>query len=202
MKLSKEDRSSAHPVVILANGASKRFGRPKSEARLGEKTLIEWVFERMRSQTNAPILINANAPIKTAPDAPYLPDLLGPSLGPLAGIHAAVKWATSQGYEAVATVSVDTPFLPLLLLQRFEQATAPCFASCGGRSHPTIGLWMADSGELLEEQLAIGNRSVHGWLETCRAKKVDFELEGEIDPFININTTEDLARAAAYLLAS
>ncbi|MEL7285885.1 MAG: NTP transferase domain-containing protein, partial [Pseudomonadota bacterium] len=110
MTLATADSSRSCPVVILADGGSTRFGRPKSEAFLCNKPLIEWVFERIRAQTDAPILINASAQIKTAADAPYLPDLLGPDLGPLAGIHAGLEWANANGYKSIATERDEKPF--------------------------------------------------------------------------------------------
>ena len=190
------------PVIILANGGSSRFGSPKSQAMLNGRPLIDWVYERVSAQTSGSVLINAAAPLKTSFPASYVNDELERGLGPLAGIHAALRWAKGQGQARVATVSVDTPFLPLDLLTWLHDAGAPACAKSGGRKHPIIGLWDASACDQLEAYLKTGSFSAHGWLELCGARAVPFGPEEGIDPFFNINTPEDMQAAEDYLHAS
>ena len=50
-------------AVVLAGGKSKRFGRDKSQVKLGDKILIDYILSEIIDIYND-ILIVANEPIK------------------------------------------------------------------------------------------------------------------------------------------
>lgn len=187
------------PIVILANGKSTRFGSPKADAKLGSKTLLEIVHERVALQTSGPVIVNASQRYTTGFNADYIEDTIGSGLGPLAGIHASMSWARQKGYLSVATVSVDTPFVPINLITRLIEAGAAAHAVSRNRKHPTIGLWDVTTIELLERMLEREDYAAHRWLEQCQARSVIFEDANGMDPFFNINTAEDL-EAARFLM--
>src|SRR5215469_10899077 len=62
---SRPPSAMTHPDsvlgIILAGGASRRFGADKSTARLGGRPLLAWVTERARPQVGL-LLLNANDP--------------------------------------------------------------------------------------------------------------------------------------------
>ncbi len=190
------------PVIILAGGRSKRFGSPKAEAKLASKTLLEHIYNRLSVQSDGPILVNAPQEFSVPKNMQYIQDELGSGLGPLAGVHAAMNWARRNKHVAVATVSVDTPFLPVNLIDRLHTAGVPSFAERNDRKHPVIGLWCADHSEKLEQFLGSGGNSAHAWVEHCGAKPVEFGSSEGIDPFFNINTQRDMVTATTYLLGS
>lgn len=192
---------TAIPVCILAGGGSRRFGSPKGLAEIGGTSLIARVIDRVSRQTNAEIVINAAVDgAYGGLGLPIVPDALGRDLGPLAGVHAAMVWGAGQGSETVATVALDTPFLPADLLSRLENEGAPAIAASGGRNHPVIGLWPCSMAGELAAYIAQGRRSAHGWAEACGARAAMFEsaMDGR-DPFWNVNTINELedARKAA-----
>ena len=159
------------------------------------------VIDRVSRQTNADIVINAAVDgAYGGLGLPIVPDALGRDLGPLAGVHAAMVWGAGQGSETVATVALDTPFLPADLLSRLENEGAPAIAASGGRNHPVIGLWPCSMAGELAAYIAQGRRSAHGWAEACGARAAMFEsaMDGR-DPFWNVNTINELedARKAA-----
>ena len=101
------------PVCILAGGGSRRFGSPKGLAEIGGTSLIARVIDQVSCQTDSALVINAPADgAYGGLGLPVVPDALGSDLGPLAGIHAAMVWGAEQGSARVATVALDTPFLP------------------------------------------------------------------------------------------
>ena len=61
-----------------------------------------------------------------------------------------------------------------------------------GRLHPVCGLWRVASRERLEAYLATGRSSLRGFAEHVGLREVAWEVAGP-DPFINLNTLEDLA---------
>lgn len=179
-----------------------RFGSPKAEAELASKTLLEHVYDRLSTQTAGPILINAPKDPSASKKLQGIEDELGPGFGPLAGVHAAMNWARRNNSLLVATVTVDTPFLPTNLIEDLTTAGAPAFAMSGDRKHPLIGLWRAEDAEKLEKFLGSNGKSAHAWLEHCLANPVVFENAEGVDPFFNINTPGDLEIAARFLLGS
>lgn len=192
------------PVCVLAGGESRRFGSPKGSVPLHGRPLIAHVIERIKTQTDAPIIVNAGADsIYAEMGCPMCPDRAGLSLGPLAGLHAAMVWGGEGGFSHIATVALDTPFLPPDLIARLAEAGAPAIAASLGRWHPVTGLWPCDLAEELLAYLQSGRRSAHGWAEHCGANVAEFAAGPDArDPFWNINTPADLAEAEAALRGS
>lgn len=200
--MSDHSRPAMLPIFILANGKSRRFGAPKSEAQLGERRLIEWVYDRVRPQTHGPVMINSNHQIAMQRQVEHVPDVLENGYGPLAGVHAAMHWAQQRDYRELVTVTVDTPFLPHTLISTLLTAGAPSHAASGDRKHPLIAVWRSSSVADLEVELQADRCSAHAWLERCGARSVDFESEDGMDPFFNINTEADLEIARNHLHTS
>jgi len=183
--------------IILAGGASVRFGGDKGLARLHGRPLIAHVVDKLRAQTSGIVGINAAA------NSPYVdfadigvPDIAGDDLGPLAGLHAALSWAESKGLEQLVTCAIDTPFLPDDLILRLSEADGPAIAASLGRCHPVCGIWPTGLLRQLEQILAGGERAVQKWMQACGACEVAFAAEAGRDPFLNINTREDLEAAS------
>jgi molybdopterin-guanine dinucleotide biosynthesis protein A len=183
--------------VILAGGASVRFGSHKGLARLHNRPLVEHVVQALRTQTSGAIAINAKA------DSPYagyadtiLPDLLGEDMGPLSGLYAALNWAHGNDDPRVLTCAIDTPFLPDDLVEKLSAAEGAAIAKSYECIHPVCGIWPTTLMSQLEQQLAAGKGAAHIWAQTSGAVEIAFGKAGEPDPFFNINTPEDLAAAS------
>lgn len=179
------------PGVILAGGLSRRMGRDKATVLLGGVRVIDHVIARLAPQVSA-LAVNSNADVPV--DVPVLADSVPGWPGPLAGILAALDWAFSRGDAVVVTVAVDTPFLPLDLVERLVVAGAPAVA-VSDRVHPVCGLWPVASREGLRAALAGGLRRVRDWDVVAGAVPVAFPVES----MINVNTPEELAAAEARL---
>lgn len=72
--------------------------------------------------------------------------------------------------------------------------------------HPVFGLWPVTLAPDLEASLMSGDRKVSDWVIQHQAKEVVFpplEIAGRtIDPFFNVNRTDELDAAEAFLQAS
>jgi molybdopterin-guanine dinucleotide biosynthesis protein A len=121
-------------------------------------------------------------------------------------VLAGLDWAAEQAAEALATVAVDTPFLPPDLVPRLllaaegmghplALAAAPEGAEM--RLHPACGLWPVALREDLRAALRQGTRRLGAWAEEMGARRAFFP-DGEA-AFFNLNHPEDLARAEAML---
>ncbi|MEO1066875.1 MAG: molybdenum cofactor guanylyltransferase MobA [Pseudomonadota bacterium] len=194
--------------VLLAGGLSRRMGGgDKGLMPLGDKPLMQHSLERLRRMTGSAI-INANGdPSRFSRfDAPIVPDTISGFAGPLAGVLAGMQYA--QGHPRpphfVVTAAADTPFFPETLADRLlaaqDQTDQIVLAQSDGRRHPVFGLWPVDLAEDLEEWLTSSEeRKVLAWVDRHRWTTADFDDvtvgTERLDPFFNVNTPDDFARA-------
>jgi molybdopterin-guanine dinucleotide biosynthesis protein A len=121
--------------------------------------------------------------------------------GPLASLTAGLRWAQSRGAAFLLTLPCDAPFLPVDLVGRLRariDASASAIPSSGGQLHPTCGLWRVSADDQLAPYLKTGRRSLVGFAEWSGHAVEPWEGAPR-DPFFNVNTPEDLARAEAWL---
>ena len=183
------------PGVILAGGAGRRIGGAKPFVSLAGRPLWDHVAKRVAPQVSR-LAGNGTDPMDDLPMVPDLPDFAGQ--GPLSGILAALSWAKGQGADRVVTVAVDTPFLPLDLVDRLRVKTAPIvMAETSDGRHGTTAIWDVALADDLSQQLTSGTRKVMDWAERHGAVSVRFP-DSTPPPFFNINTEADLAQAEAW----
>jgi molybdopterin-guanine dinucleotide biosynthesis protein A len=190
--------------VILAGGAATRMGGgDKGLCRVGDQRLLDRVIARIAPQC-AGLALNANGdPLRFAEfGLPVLADSLPDRPGPLAGVLAGLDWAASQGAEAIVTVAADTPFFPRDLVAGLRAAAGPSGLSLAAsrdetgklQRHPTFGLWPVALRDDLRAALVGGLRKVVLWTDQHGAGCAEFSSL-PFDPFFNINTPDDIARA-------
>ena len=187
--------------VILAGGRATRMGGGDKSLRvLGGAPILARVIDRLRPQV-AGLALNANGdPARFAEfGLPVVADSVEGFAGPLAGVLAGLDWAAGEGAEAIVTAAADTPFFPDDLAARLQEAAAGMAdplvlaASPEGR-HPTFGLWPVALRDDLRAALEGGLRKVVLWTDRHGGRVAEFP-SGTPDPFFNVNTPEDLARA-------
>lgn len=203
--------------IILAGGQATRMGGgDKALLDLGGAPLLSHVIDRLAPQV-AGLALNANGdPARFAEfGLPVVPDSLQGFLGPLAGVLAGLDWAAGQGVDALVSVAADTPFFPCdlvpqLLLASEGQAHPLVLAATKGDAqtksksrsglirHPTFGLWPVALRDDLRKALQDGLKKVVLWTDRHNGREALFPSDG-LDPFFNVNTPEDLARAQALL---
>lgn len=196
------------PAVILAGGLSSRMGGgDKCLRSLGERTLLAHVITRLRPQVG-PIVLNANGEASrfAAYGLPVVADGIADYAGPLAGVLAGMDWAAELGASHIVSVAADTPFFPQDLVARLQagRGAAPVALAAspdpkrGQVRQPTFGLWPVELRDDLRQALQEGLRKVVIWTERHNGVDVLFEENGELSPFFNVNTPEDLALAQDY----
>jgi molybdopterin-guanine dinucleotide biosynthesis protein A len=192
--------------VILAGGASRRFGGDKAQALLAGRPLLEWVAGRARAQVGR-LLVNANDHLADCAGLERLSDE-APGQGPLAGILAALAEAKRCGLPLVATFACDTPFFPADTVTKLRDALATmpsdfAMARCGAISHRIFALWRVDCLPRLAAAFGDGERALHEAEHHLACSRADFAAQGGPggDPFFNINTQDDLDAAQQWLAA-
>ena len=242
--------------VILAGGLARRMGGgDKPLIRLGGRTLLDRVTERLAPQCEAGLVLSANGDPGRFAGFPgsVLADGVPGNPGPLAGILVALDFAAERGAShrashspprpevrgeaeprrsppdparptggllrscfaipqdegeggigRVLSVSGDAPFLPLDLSTRLHAAldaddTRIALAASGERQHFTVALWpVALRHDLRAALVEHGERRVGAFIARHGCVTVSWPIE-PFDPFLNLNTPEDLFAAEAAL---
>jgi molybdopterin-guanine dinucleotide biosynthesis protein A len=199
-----------HVGVILAGGLGRRMGGgDKPLMTIGGRPMLDRVIERLTPQVEK-VVLNANGdPTRfSAYGLPVVPDTIEGFAGPLAGLHAGMRWAERNVPEArfIISVAADTPFFPESLVARLAacgssaEDTITLAASPAG-THPVFGRWPVALADALEEFLKSGESGkILVFADRYIRLNVPFEEialpNGEtVDPFFNVNTPEEAARA-------
>ena len=193
-------------AVVLAGGKSTRFGKDKSQVKLGNKMLIDYVLTEI-IDLYKDILIVTNEPIKfkDSNKISIISDIKK-DLGPLGGVFTAMKWVMEnrKDYKWISTFPIDTPFFKKQHLSKFYDEinldeSDLFFMRSKNTRHNIFGLWSLKLFEKLELALKRGDRKVELWANQIGVKTIDFKHENNKDPFFNINTEEDLNIAKKLL---
>ncbi|WP_429941136.1 molybdenum cofactor guanylyltransferase MobA [Agrobacterium vitis] len=197
------------PGVILAGGLSRRMGADKATTMLAGLSLLDHVANRLSPQVGS-LAVNSNDPTLIT-RLPLIDDGITGYAGPLAGIATAMEFVRQVSSSShVLVAPIDTPFLPADLVQRLLSVTADektiVLARSLGRVHPVVGLWPVALKETIEDWLsAPDNRKLMLFLGKQVCIEVEFQAidtaHGPLDPFFNVNSPDDLARAEIYLKA-
>lgn len=190
--------------IVLAGGLARRMGGgDKPMRRIGGRTILDHVLERLGPQCDG-LLLNANGdPGRFAAfGLPVVADTVEDYPGPLAGVLAALDWTAGNRPDVqwVVTAPGDCPFLPRDLVDRFHQARIAedaelAVAASGNQTHPVIGLWSVGLRDELRHALVEeGIRKIDRWTARYPIATVSWP-DKPVDPFFNANTVEDLAEA-------
>ena len=187
---------------IMIGGQSRRMGGGiKSLLEFNNKNIFERILERLSPQIGN-IIINCNLEEKKLLNynLPIIKDLKKGYLGPLAGIHSAMKWIIDYAPEVkwLITLPGDTPFIPQDLIFQFQKKISKNFkiilAQSNNKTHPIIGVWHTSLFDSLEKNLDLGKRKILTWAECHPMEFINYNYK-KYDPFFNINTKKDLKRA-------
>jgi molybdenum cofactor guanylyltransferase len=178
-------------------------GGDKARIKIGGATILQRVLSCLKPQCSG-VIINANGDSARFADTglPVVADSIPNFAGPLAGILAGLDWAATNapGHEWLLSVPGDCPFLPNDLTARLHHARIAAgarlvCARSGEWRHPTVGIWPIALREdlrraLVEEDL----HKIEIWTARHGVAIADWP-DTPIDPFFNVNTPEDAARA-------
>ena len=191
--------------TVLAGGKSQRFGEDKSQVKLGDKLLIDYILSEIIDEFNEVLVVSNNLINFNESDKISLIKDFKKDLGPLGGVLTAMKWAkdNNKDYQWISTFPADTPFFKNQILKDFLKCINPSesklfFIKSNNTRHNIFGLWSIDLMDKLEEDLNKGERKVEVWAYSIGVKSINMKFENE-DPFFNINTKDDLKKAMEKL---
>ncbi len=192
--------------LVLAGGLARRMGGgDKARIEIGGVSILDRVLATLSAQCTG-IVINANGDAERFADTGcvVVPDNVEGYPGPLAGILAGLDWLATQnnGIEWIVSVPGDCPFLPDDLVERLHMARRKmgtgvplACARSGEWRHPVVGLWPVALREDLRKALVQEHlRKIEMWTARHGVAIAGWPTE-PVDPFLNVNTPEDVARA-------
>lgn len=198
--------------LVLAGGLARRMGGgDKALIKIGRSTILDRVLATLSGQC-VDIVINANGdPARFADTGCVMvPDSLPDFPGPLAGILAGLDWLAAQdnGIEWLLSAPGDCPFLPDDLVERLHEARRRmgagvplACARSGEWRHPVVGLWpLALRADLRKAVTEEGVRGVEVFTARHGIAIADWP-DQPVDPFFNVNTSDDVAKAQAIAAA-
>ena len=183
-------------AIVLCGGRGQRLGGvDKPLLRLGERTLLGHVIERLRPQVDRIVLSCARLEDAYSEfGCTVVPDLKAGE-GPLGGIVSALPEAPGSW---VLTMPADTPFLPPNLVEALAPACrregASVAMAAGHRQNLTM-LFDQARAESLRAFFESGGRAVHRWLDAHAVPAVEFPVSA----FLNVNAPADLEAARERL---
>jgi molybdopterin-guanine dinucleotide biosynthesis protein A len=192
--------------IVLAGGQSRRMGGGDKCLRLlAGKPILAHIIERARPQVAALALSANGDPARFAGfDLPVVADSIADFAGPLAGVLAGLDWlaARNNGIEWLMSVPGDCPFLPDDLVERLHQARRQmgagvplACARSGEWRHPVVALWpLALRQDLRKALVEEDLRKIEIFTARHGVAIADWPAD-PIDPFFNVNTPEDAAKA-------
>ena len=195
-------------TVILAGGRASRLGgRQKALVDLGDKPLIEHVIQRWRSLnlSDDQLAINANLEADQLEGfgLPVFPDRDAEARGPLPGVWSSLRWVREQApaCKHLLILPCDSPFFPLDLVDQLKLVDSRkiAVASYQGHLQPTFSLWPVSLLEAVEN--AIFALDMHGFMEFLDVhphQPIEWP-KTRLNPFFNINTSDDLQQAEQRL---
>ncbi len=189
--------------IILAGGRASRLGGgDKGERVVAGEPILDRVVAALAPQCGSLILSANGDPARfNRYRLPVVPDAHRNQPGPLAGVLAGLDHvAVAEPHAQFAlTVPNDVPFLAPDLVARLQdrriadRAAIVC-ARSNGRTHHVVALWSVALRDDIRRFLDEGHRKVGAFIARHPFALAEWPSE-PLDPFTNVNTPDDLARA-------
>jgi len=187
--------------AVLAGGGSRRLGRDKAGASLGEARLIDHAVAALVGACDEVIVVSSRT---DTPEGSWalVPDLRD-SCGPLAGIEAALDAAARRGCEAVFVLACDLPLVDAAVVERVVGALGAASAAAPRRDgdpdvEPLCAVYRSSCLEAATVLLDSGARAANALFGAVDGVRVEIARE----VFLNVNTEHDLERASSVLAPS
>lgn len=169
------------------------MGRDKALLRVGGRTLVARAVDVASTCCDEVALVGRSTAALRALGCPVLADRR-PGQGPLGGLETALAWAAPG---AVLVLACDLPDFDRRAVRRvtdaadWEASTAPptaWVASGGGERQPLAAVYSPTCLEVVQRQLAAGDRSMSGLLAAVAVEAIEVGAAA----LRNVNSVADL----------
>jgi molybdopterin-guanine dinucleotide biosynthesis protein A len=184
-------------AVILAGGQSRRMGFNKALIDVNGRPIISILIDQVRQLTSQIVISSNDDCSYRFLNFPVVPDRFA-GCGPLAGLHAAMRWNDCSLYIVLAC---DLPNLQVRLLRSLvslaEGFDAAIPRTNDGVAHPLCAVYRRTCLPAIEQALEKGsNKFIETFLDNALAVRWVGPDEGvyEQPDLANINTPADLQK--------
>lgn len=182
--------------VLLAGGASRRFGSPKAFANVEGKPFYKHSIETLQAIADTILIItneHLEAKFENLKETTLMKDEEKyKGKGPLAGMYTAMQATKAEWY---ALIPVDVPFVKPevyhTLLEQREPNIEAIIPVSNGRLQPLIALYHHSLTVRIKELLDTDQLAMRALIDISKVKYVSFTDDAA---FININWQEDYNR--------
>lgn len=200
--------------IILSGGKSKRMGENKSLLKVGSKTILEVVYDKISMLFKELLVITNEPELYQFLNLKIYKDIF-PGKGPLAGIHSGLVHSKTQKNFIL---SCDMPLISIDMINTIINYKTDSFitvAKADGYIQQLCGVYdkrcLTETTELLEESLSGEIRNTQQEKRGCKVLQLIKEMNAEIldaesfpsyneDLFFNMNTMDDFLYVEKKLL--
>lgn len=190
--------------ALVAGGSSRRMGIDKADLRLGNRPLAAWAADALMGAAEVCVQVGGR-PIAGV-DWTVVADRR-PDCGPAAGIETALLHFPGA---VVLVCAVDTPFVPVALLQHAHTLLADGMEAAvpriDERWHPLAAAYSPRILPPLSDWLDAGGKRLQQFLDTRHVARIDAGCLRQFGQpstlLLNVNTREQFARAQAMVIAA
>lgn len=192
--------------VILAGGASRRFGEPKAFAKWKGGMFYEQAKKAFGGGET--VIISRPEHIKkflsNREQHVFADEPRFRGMGPLAGIYTAMKQTEGETYTVI---SCDTPLVTRKTMAALEMKLTgnldAVIPVCENREHPLLAVYHKRVQDVLFDQLTQNKLKMTDTLKRLSVCYVQAEDIGAgPEEFANINTRDDYTRLLAHVESS
>ena len=195
-------------AAILAGGKSTRFrDGDKINIKVNSIHIIDHLIKSIPNKLKTIVNTNSIRIDNTKNKLTIVKDRHEGYLGPLAGIYSSMMWASINDPRSthILSIPIDNPLISLghinkLLKLSKNHPKKIIVASWNGFTNPVFGLWPIEMSNKLNEDISNGARSVEEWSRNNGRLLLNYISFA--DPFININTIDDLKSLESRLTLS
>ena len=184
--------------LLLAGGASSRFGSDKASATINGVSLVDYVIDALRPVVDSITFVGGPQSRAITRDCAYIDD--GPERrGPLHALAIALSSFVFEDGDVVIIVPCDTPLLGTSTLRRLvEEAhvNGGAVSRSGDVAHWIVSAWKARQ---LAQSCAAGLHEGLSALHLVMGRLTPSFVEVTDDEVLNVNTPDDLSRASRIL---
>jgi len=195
-------------AAILAGGKSMRFrDGDKINIKVNSTHIIDYLIKSIPKKLN--IIVNTNSiRIDTTKNKlTIVKDRHEGYLGPLVGIYSSMMWASINDPKSthILSIPIDNPLISIGNINKILKLSKNhpkkiIVASWNGSTNPVFGIWPIEMSNKLNEDISNGARSVEEWSRNNGRLLLNYISFA--DPFININTIDDLKSLESRLTLS
>lgn len=175
--------------LVLAGGSSRRFGGDKLSAKIGRKSLLDFLLSGLRPHFRHVFVIGSDEH----------PDMLRG--GPLGGIYTGLKISGKRSFVIGGDMPFFNPSIARYLSEREGEAVVPRHPN--NFIEPLYAFYEPSICEKMKDFLSNGGNRIRDFLSLVRANYVSTEELRAYDPsllcFFNVNRKEDLEKAKELL---